>query len=137
MILKRLKDNNLKIRSQKVDLLLSENQVKIDDFLISNPGEYEIKGVFVYAVRHKKSLIFVIEMEGMKLGYLSQNYPLTDEELGKIGAIDVLLIPCLVQDLVNQIEPRLVIPIDKIDNINLKKKDLPREETKIWGSEAQ
>ncbi len=107
--------------------------VKGDPFVVDGPGEYEIKDVFVQGIpsfhddkggkERGLNTIYVIEAEGMKfchLGDLGQK-ELTDEQLEKIGQVDVLMIPVggggftiasgEAQKIISQIEPRIVIPM--------------------------
>jgi L-ascorbate metabolism protein UlaG (beta-lactamase superfamily) len=106
--------------------------VKGNPFLISGPGEFEVKGVFVQGINSShddkdgkdkgQNTIYTIEAEDMRfchLGDLGQK-ELTDEQLEKIGAIDVLMIPVggtytissvEAMKIVSQIEPRIVIPM--------------------------
>jgi len=74
-------------------------------FLIDIPGEYEIKGVFVKAIKsfHDKSegkergenLIFVIETEDLRVCHLGDfgQKELNEKQMEEIGGIDILLIP--------------------------------------------
>lgn len=106
--------------------------VKGDPFVIDGPGEYEVKEVFIQGIpsfhdntegKEKGSnTIYTIEAEDIKfchLGDLGQKQ-LTDEQLEKIGNVDVLMIPVggeftissqEAQKIVGQIEPRVVIPM--------------------------
>ena len=83
--------------------------VKGDPFLISGPGEYEVKGVFIQGIpsfhddvngkERGTNTIYVFEAEDMRfchLGDLGQKQ-LTDEQLEKIDAVDVLMIPVGVE----------------------------------------
>ncbi len=101
-------------------------------FLVSGPGEYEVKGVFIYGIHsfhdsvegkeRGSNTIYTIEAEDMKfchLGDLGQKQ-LTDEQVDKIGAIDILMIPvggkytisaAEAQKIISQIEPKIVIPM--------------------------
>ena len=101
-------------------------------FLISNPGEYEIREVYVQGIPawHDEVLgkergpvtIYTIDTEDLRvchLGDLGQK-ELTDEQLEKIGEVDILMIPVggvytiTASDAVKiiaQIEPRIVIPM--------------------------
>src|SRR4030042_1514377 len=111
-------------------------------FLIDGPGEYDVKKVFikgVYSFHDNKkgqergiNTIWVIEAEEMKichLGDLGQD-ALSDNQLEKIGEIDVLMIPVggiytidgsEAVKIINQIEPRVVIPMHyKIPGLNIK-----------------
>jgi len=97
-------------------------------FVVSDPGEYEIKGIFTYALpvtnpenKHPHGLIYRFEIEGMSVGFLGGlNRILTEEELGGLESIDLLLLPVGGGDALNAkqaremiviIEPRIVIPI--------------------------
>lgn len=97
-------------------------------FSISTPGEYEIKNVFVYAVHAplaeketKDHCLFRIEAEGLHLAHLGAlNRVLTDGELEQLSSIDILMIPVgggrvltpkLASEVIEQLEPRAVIPM--------------------------
>jgi len=106
--------------------------VKGEPFLISGPGEYEVKGVFVQGIpsfhddkegkEKGNNTIYVIETEEMRichLGDLGQKQ-LTDEQLEKIDSVDILMIPVgggytidsqSAQRIISQIEPMVVIPM--------------------------
>ncbi len=149
-----------------------------EPLMVDGPGEYESKGVNIKGVlsyhdnqegkERGTNTIYVIEIEGMKichLGDFGQN-KLTDEQLEKIDEVDVLMIPVggtytldgeKAVDIINQIEPRIVIPMhykipglavkldgvevflkeigagkkEAVDKLTLKKKDLPPEETEV------
>jgi L-ascorbate metabolism protein UlaG (beta-lactamase superfamily) len=153
--------------------------VKGDPFVISAPGEYEIKGAFIYGIpswhdneegkERGLNIIYRIEIDDqddIKVAHLGDlGHKLSTETLEKLGEIDVLFIPVggkytldakEAVDLVNQIEPRIVIPmhykvpglkvdIDSVDKfiklsglqheelpkLKLKKKDLPQDTTKV------
>lgn len=146
--------------------------------IVDGPGEYEskgvnVKGIFSYHDNQEGkgrgiNTIYAIEMEGIKichLGDLGQK-KLTDEQLEGLGEIDILMIPVggtftidgeEAADIINQIEPRLIIPMHykipglalkletadtflkemgagkktALDKLTLKKKDLSQEETEV------
>jgi len=101
-------------------------------FLIDGPGEYEVKEVFIKGIpafhddnegkEKGGNTIYTIEAEDLRfchLGDLGQKQ-LTDEQLEKIGSIDILMIPIggqftissqEAQRIVSQIEPKIVIPM--------------------------
>jgi len=116
--------------------------VKADPFVINSQGEYEVKGVFVQGIASNhdekegkergKNTIYTIEAEDMRfchLGDLGQK-ELTDEQLEKIGTIDILMIPVggdytissvEAVKIVSQIEPKIVIPMHyEIPKLNIK-----------------
>lgn len=101
-------------------------------FMIDGPGEYEIKGVFIQGIEaaHDKSqgeergkvTIYKIEAEEMRLCHLGDlgQKELTEEQLEKIGDIDILMIPVggiytissqEAVKIISQIEPKIVIPM--------------------------
>jgi len=131
----------LKSPSLQADILITSDygmgkEIKGNPFLISNPGEYEIKDVFIhgfYFIQKKgRNTIYVIEAEGIRLCHLNNfsNKEITSEQLEKIGDIDILMIPTGGGDIidssqavkiVSQIEPRIVIPMSyKIPKLKIK-----------------
>ncbi len=94
--------------------------------VINMPGEFEIRGVFVFGIstplkRGKDHIIFRIEIEGMNIAHLGAlDRDLTDEELKRLSNIDILMIPVggagvllpsHAAEVISQIEPRVVIPM--------------------------
>ena len=94
-------------------------------FLISDPGEYDIKGVTVTGIPLKQEdkyvSIFLIESEDIRILNLShiKEFNLKEEELEELGDIDILILPvggntvlsaAAASKVVNQVEPRIVIP---------------------------
>lgn len=106
--------------------------VKGEPFVVQGPGEYEVKEVFIKGIpsfhddkngkEKGQNTIYIIEAEELRfchLGDLGQK-ELTDEQVDKIGQVDVLMIPVggnytidsqMAQKIIGQIEPRIVIPM--------------------------
>jgi len=134
-------DLGLRVPRLTADILLvshghsDHNNVKAvagEPFVISGPGEYEKKEVFVQGIPafHDSSsgkergtnTIYVIEAEDLRichLGDLGQK-ELTPEQIDKIGEIDVLMIPVggvytisakEAVKIMSQIEPNITIPM--------------------------
>jgi L-ascorbate metabolism protein UlaG (beta-lactamase superfamily) len=94
-------------------------------FSISSPGEYEVKGAFIYGIPHPqgRKTIYRIDMEGMVIAYLGDMAgSLSAEQLEKLSGVDILLVPVGgdgkssldgkgAAEVVGQIEPRLVNPM--------------------------
>lgn len=97
-------------------------------FLIHHPGEYEANGLFVFGISlatpeapSPTNLIYRFEIEGMNIGFLGGLHRvLTESEIEKLGTIDILLLPVgggelldskRAVEVMNAIEPRLVIPL--------------------------
>ncbi len=106
--------------------------VKGSPFLIENLGEYEIKGVFVQGIssfhddkegkERGLNIIYTIEAEDIRFCHLGDfgQKQLTDEQLEKIGKVDILMIPVggtftidssEATKVIGQIEPKIVIPM--------------------------
>ena len=105
-----------------------------DPFIIDSPGEYDVKGVFfrgISATPGKEAgrtsgldrrALYTIVTEGLQVGFLGA-YPekmLTEEQLEELEGVDILIIPVGGQTtlgaeasvkIVNQIEPKIVIPM--------------------------
>jgi L-ascorbate metabolism protein UlaG (beta-lactamase superfamily) len=99
-----------------------------EPFVINDPGEYEVNGLFAYAIsvktadeQHPHHIMYRFEIEGMSIGFLGNlKRSLTDEEVAKLGNIDILLIPVgggdlitakQAVDMIKVIEPRMVVPL--------------------------
>ena len=131
----------LKLPKMEADILLishshhdhnNKKAISGNPFLIEGPGEYEVKGVYVEGVHswhdqkegqeRGENTIYTIEAEEMKichLGDLGQK-KLTDEQLEKIGDVDVLMVPVggvftisakEAISIMAQIEPKITIPM--------------------------
>ncbi len=101
-------------------------------FVISGPGEYEIKEVYIQGIpswhdsvggkERGSNTIYVIDAEDLRichLGDLGQK-ELEDDQLEKIGEVDILMIPIggnftisekEAQKIMAQIEPKITIPM--------------------------
>jgi L-ascorbate metabolism protein UlaG (beta-lactamase superfamily) len=128
-------------------------------YLIDQPGEYEVKDIFVFGINAKlkrteqnkpvKNMMFRIESEGMHLVHLGAlDRILTDEELQRLQNVDILMIPVggnrvmtpkVATEVISQIEPRVIIPMThhtanvKEDLMNVSEfcKDLPETDMLI------
>lgn len=111
-------------------------------FLIENPGEYEVKGVFVQGIHswhddkggkeRGGNTIYTIEAEDLKLCHLGDlgQKELTEEQVEKIGEIDILMIPVggvytisakEAIKVMAQLEPKITIPMHyQIPKLKLK-----------------
>jgi L-ascorbate metabolism protein UlaG (beta-lactamase superfamily) len=98
--------------------------------VLSGPGEYEIGGVLIWAVRTSrpagevrvKNTAFIIQIEDLTICHLGDvvHAPLSSDELTHIKDADVLLIPvggnCTINAqqaarVVAQVEPKLIVPM--------------------------
>lgn len=101
-----------------------------DAFVLDTPGEYEIKGLSVYAIPARAHMdeegketatILKVVHAGVSIVFAGHIYPdLSDEQLERIGMIDVLVVPVGgsgytldaegAAKVVKKIEPKIVIP---------------------------
>ncbi|MFA6098951.1 MAG: MBL fold metallo-hydrolase [Patescibacteria group bacterium] len=151
--------------------------VKGDPFVITQLGEYEIKKVFIRGIsswhddkqgaERGRNIIYTFNFEDIKIVHLGDlGAKLDDEQLDKIEDVDILLIPVggiytlngkQAAELVNEIEPRIVVPMhykipdlkEKLNSLDafcnemgvknynaeeklkISKRDLPADETKV------
>lgn len=150
-----------------------------EPLILDGPGEYETKGINIKGVlsfhdqkegqERGANTIYLMEIEGIKICHLGDfgQKKLTDEQLEDIDGVDILMIPVggsgatldgeQAVEVINQIEPRLVIPMhykipgliykfdgvdiflkelgiskkETVDKLTLKKKDLPEGEMQV------
>jgi len=91
--------------------------------LIENPGEYEKKGIFVEGIfNSEKNTIYTILAEDIKICHLGifKNEKLSEEELERIGNVDILMVPVgggetisskEALKIIEEIEPKIIIPM--------------------------
>ncbi len=115
-------------------------RIQGDPFHLSNPGEYEIKGMFIYGVpNNSNGTMFVLEAGGITVSHPGLiNQELTDKQLEYFKGVDVLLLPLTCEgaktcsQIVSQVEPRVIIPIQyktkkmkpKLDPLDLFAKEM-------------
>ncbi len=110
--------------------------VKEQKWVITGPGEYEIGGVFLNALRvgdrekNGNNIVCVYDYEGLTVAHLGdiQDVP-KRKELESMGSVDILLVPVgggkglaagKAAEVVNLIEPKIVIPMHfKTDDLKL------------------
>jgi L-ascorbate metabolism protein UlaG (beta-lactamase superfamily) len=131
----------LKVPKVEADILLishdhydhnNKNAISGNYFLVDSPGEYEVKGVFVRAIKsfHDKvegkergeNLIFLIESEDLRVCHLGDfgQKELNEKQIEEIGGVDVLMIPVggiytisakEAIKVLEQLEPKITIPM--------------------------
>ena len=157
-----------KVSKLEPDILLkTHNNIKIiknNSFIINSPGEYEIKEVYIQGIssfidnpekkeENIETVIYIIEVEEIRICHLGSfgQKELNEEQVEKIGDIDILIIPVKenAKKIISQIEPKIIIPMysqkenlaqfiksmgikspEPLSKLSLKKKDI-LEETKI------
>ena len=159
-------DIGLKVPSFEADLLLithyhqdhqNVKAIKGQPFIIEGPGEYEVKGAFIRGIdsyhdnvkgrERGKNTIYSFQVEDIRtchLGDLGQK-ELTEEQVEKIGEIDILMIPVggnftisaeEATKIINQLEPTIIIPMHyKIPRLTVKL-DGPEKFLKKMGTKS-
>lgn len=94
-------------------------------FDITDPGEYDIKGVTITGIPLKQEnnyvSVFLIEAEDMRLLNLThiKEWNMKEDEVESLGEIDILILPVggnsvlsasQAAKVVNEVEPKIVIP---------------------------
>lgn len=104
--------------------------VKGEPIVLSSPGEYEIRGVFITGAastegknseQKRDNTIFVFELDGLNVCHLGDlDHVPVQEQIESLGDVHVLLIPVGGGDTINAaeaaevirlLEPRIVIPM--------------------------
>lgn len=117
------------------------SMVEGNPFIISAPGEYEVKGVSIFGYQsfhdsksgaeRGENVIYVIENEGLRICHLGDlGSAISPKTLEEISEIDVLMIPVgggvtigphEAADLISQIEPKIILPMHtRVSGINEK-----------------
>ena len=130
------KDSGLRGPKLEADILLSTDIKGLSagsHFLITGPGEYDIKDIYIQGTKAKGATIYTIEAEDMKLCHLGRinQKELTSEQIDLIGEVDILFLPIGTDPktsvkIMSQIEPKVIIPMyykiskskEKLDSIN-------------------
>lgn len=151
----------------KADIVLLNNKIldrkelkNCKSFIIDNPGEFEIRSNFISGISDNGNTIFLLESEGINIVNLGKIKYLENGLLGKLKNVDILILPINkdeffsvdeASEIINQIEPRIVIPsyyqdiknISKftekmgvdikttVDKFKIIKKNLPQEGTEV------
>jgi len=113
-----------------------------EPFIVQNPGEYDIKEVYIHGIpvsgsgdkkgKTENRTVYNFSIEGMNVGFLGA-YPdkeISETEEEEMNDVDILLVPCGGGDvlgaknaveIVNQLEPKVVIPMHyKIPGLKMK-----------------
>ena len=140
-------DQKIGIKMPKIDsdiLFLSNknspnndiSRVGNDTFLIDSAGEYDIKnisikGIDAYDTYDNKNIIYKFNVENISIVHLGElKTKLETKQLEEINNVDILIVPISnidgkVTEIINQIEPRIIIPMSyKITDLNLELEDI-------------
>ncbi|OGD67019.1 hypothetical protein A3F08_03675 [Candidatus Berkelbacteria bacterium RIFCSPHIGHO2_12_FULL_36_9] len=142
-------EGNFEIKCKEGTVITGE-KMKINEFEIPGAGEYEVTGISA----EMTDGIFTFRSEDMNLTYLRRKNPLNDSELERVKDTDILFIPIFelmesktAIEVINQIEPKIVLPMfyqtieqvkeieglspETSDQLKITKLNLPQEERKV------
>lgn len=108
-----------------------KDQVLGSPFVVSGPGEYEVKNVSIFGIssfhdssegsERGQNTLFLIEMDGIRIAHLGDlGYKLSDRQLEELNGVDILLVPVggiytldprQASEVISQLEPKFVIPM--------------------------
>jgi L-ascorbate metabolism protein UlaG (beta-lactamase superfamily) len=172
-------DGGLKMSKAQADIVtisqedMDPGQVAGEPFVVDVPGEYEVKGAFIYGLPWKrtkddaKSVLYRVQLEDLSIGHVgSIDGTPTGDVLETLEGVDILIVPVgdeellpakVAAEIVNIIEPRIVIPVqyhvdgvktklagpeaflkelgikpETVDKLKIIKKDLPTNERKVY-----
>jgi L-ascorbate metabolism protein UlaG (beta-lactamase superfamily) len=149
-------NDNLGIKMPKVspDIVCCSHQhddhcgfsrVTGEPFIITEPGEYEIKGVSIIGLpvwhddqkgkERGSNTVYLIEVDGFRICHLGDlGHILSNSQRDEINGVDVLMIPVggvytidpkRAVEVIAQIEPKIVLPMHfKTEGLNTAFKDL-------------
>lgn len=172
-------ESGLKLPRLQADIVtlsqedLDPEQVSGEPFVVEVPGEYEVKGAFIYGLPWKrsadgaKSVLYRVQLEDLSIGHIGSIDAIpSGDVLETLEGVDVLIISVgdesvlpakVAAEIVNIIEPRIVLPVnyqvdgvkakrsgpeaflkemgikpETVDKLKLTKKDLPANERRVY-----
>ncbi len=119
----------------KPDIVITTHKSKVkenDYYMITSPGEFEVKDIFVYGFLsfvdkknekdHEQADLYMVDVEGIHFGIIDKSVSRVRSWVrNEMGIVDVLFVSLAedskmkldkLGDLVNKIEPFVVIPMD-------------------------
>lgn len=122
-----LGDDGYKIRAKAGAVMARQQQLTIshksgeDDFVITQPGEYEVGGISVFGYKAEESNVYVVQGEDIRVLYLGNlDKPLGEKTITELENIDVVIVPTDtinvkdVVELVAKLEPYYVLPFGEL-----------------------
>lgn len=151
MIIRWEGNKNFSLKTKALTVEIGDKN-KLGGLEITEPGEYEIQGVQMEIIDG----IIQVYVESLTIGHIKKGKVLSDDDLEKLNGIDILLIGIgggeftetkVATEVINQIEPSIVIPMYKDnlgefvkdegagnvtqDELKISKAELPSEERQV------
>ena len=138
---------NLVIKSQTFSVVFATDTLKINDYVITDPGEYEVCGVSVKHVDGR----YLFHIENLPLAFvpsLTNGNSISSEEIDELSSTDVLIMQLndidektqkQMSELVSKIDPKCLIVVchsDTCSQIIAKEYNIePVSDFKLTGSD--
>ncbi len=114
---------NFKIKAKTGAVLTDGSKLTIshkgggDDFVINQPGEYEVEGISVFGYKAEASNIYVVQFEDLRIAYLGElSKALSEKNISELENIDVVIV-CVdmlstkeIVEVIAKLEPYYVLP---------------------------
>lgn len=119
-----------KIKSKNAVVFCDPANLKIDDFVINGPGEYEVKGVTIFGTAVEEKVVYNMVIDGVRVCY-------TEGQINKTDIVDILLMPAKINEAIIQLEPKIIIllkgpaEIPPVSKFNITADKLPETTTTI------
>lgn len=154
-----LKNSSFKIKAKQGAVVTDTTSLTIshkaggEDFVITNPGEYEVEGISVFGYKAEESNIYVVQFEDVRVLYLGDiSKPLSEKNITELENIDVVITPVdtlpikEIVEMVAKLEPYYVLPYGEmiskfvatyehgsrsVKSLNLSKVSLPEDLTEV------
>lgn len=115
--------DSFKIKAKNGSIVAGSGKLTIshknggDDFVITEPGEYEVEGISVFGYKAEESNVYVVQFEDMRVAYLGNlSKPLSEKSIGELENIDAVIVSTdsmsvkEVTEVVSKLEPYFVLP---------------------------
>lgn len=87
------------------------------DFVINQPGEYEVEGISVFGYRSESNNVYIVQHDDVRVCFLGKiEKPLTEKTIVELENVDVVILnvdtlaPKDAVELVSKLEPYYVLP---------------------------
>lgn len=104
-----------RLKGKTGSVTVDTSGVTCNNLTFSGPGEYEASGIAVSGIASGTgNTIYNITVDGVNVVHLgSLQDKLTEDKIGEIGQVDILLLPASAVDAVPDLEPKIIIPMDE------------------------
>lgn len=115
--------DSFKITAKNGSVVLADGRLTIshkrggEDFVISEPGEYEVEGISVFGYKADEANVYVVQIEDLRVAYLSDlTKSLSEKLIGELENIDCVIVSTNtmsvkeVTEVIAKLEPYFVLP---------------------------